>query len=202
MEYRFLHSSGIVSYAVLRPPSSNAPCKPDPKSKLPILLSLHGAGVKAENPQLKESYDQLPDLCAWLLFPSGVTTWSGDDWRALPYRWHLEITKANPTLDTWGFADVEAAIAAIPEWMNRVNWTRQGVALDRWVVSGHSNGGQGAWYALTHRQVKHFHYQSAFRLIVVETTKSLQQHRYRDTFPFPPTCRTICGTKPILGKPQ
>jgi len=53
--------------------------------------------------------------------------------------------------DRWGFPDVEAAVAAIPEWMKKVNWTWQGVDLDKWVVSGHSNGGQGTWYVLTHR---------------------------------------------------
>ncbi|KAA8913215.1 hypothetical protein FN846DRAFT_772479 [Sphaerosporella brunnea] len=135
-KYTFLHPSGIVSYAVLRPPSPKAPCTPGSQSKLPVLLSLHGAGVDADSQQNKEAYDKLPDLCAWLVLPSGVTTWSGDDW-------HI-----------WGFADVEAAIAAIPEWMKQVNWTRQGVALEKWVVSGHSNGGQGTWYALTHKNDK------------------------------------------------
>ena len=148
---RFLHPSGIVSYAVLRPPSLNASCKVV-KQKLPIILSLHGAGVEADSPQNKESYDGLPDLCAWVVLPSGGTTWSGDDWRTfhiiLPF---ISFGDADQTTDRWGFSDVEAAIAAIPQWMKKVNWMRQGVALDKWVVSGHSNGGQGAWYALTHR---------------------------------------------------
>ena len=33
-------------------------------------------------------------------------------------------------------------------------WKRRGVDLDRWIVTGHSNGGQGVWYALTHRSDK------------------------------------------------
>lgn len=78
---RYLHPSGVVSYAVIRPPSPTAPCAPDSDSKLPILLALHGAGVEADNPQSKEQYDALPDLCSWLVLPSGVTSWSGDDWR-------------------------------------------------------------------------------------------------------------------------
>lgn len=41
----------------------------------------------------------------------------------------------------WGFADLEAGINAIPEWMEQVGWKRQGVNLDKWVISGHSNGG-------------------------------------------------------------
>lgn len=80
-KYTFLHPSGIVSYAVIRPPSPAAPCTSSPVSQLPILLALHGAGVEADSPQSKEQYDALPDLCSWLLLPSGVTSWSGDDWR-------------------------------------------------------------------------------------------------------------------------
>ena len=75
-----LHSSGVVSYAMLRPPSSSADCTGGPGSEVSILVNLHGAGVEAENPALANSFDSLPDLCAWLIFPSGVTTWS-DDWR-------------------------------------------------------------------------------------------------------------------------
>lgn len=78
---RYLHPSGIVSYAVIRPPSPSAPCAPSPDNRVPILLALHGAGVEADNPQSKEQYDALPDLCSWLVLPSGVTSWSGDDWR-------------------------------------------------------------------------------------------------------------------------
>lgn len=34
--------------------------------------------------------------------------------------------------------------------MKSVDWEGEGVDLDKWVVTGHSNGGQGTWYALTH----------------------------------------------------
>ncbi|KAH7555001.1 hypothetical protein BM1_07662 [Bipolaris maydis] len=131
----FLHPGGIVSYAMLRPPAKNATCTSN-RLKLPVLLQLHGAGVEAENPMVYHALDPVSDLCAWVLFPTGVTTWSGDDWH------------------NWGFADVEAAIAAIPDWIENNNWTGPGVDLDRWIVSGHSNGGQGTWFALTHRPDK------------------------------------------------
>ncbi|KAI7545227.1 alpha/beta-hydrolase [Hortaea werneckii] len=134
-KFTYLHSSGIVSYAVLRPPSTYAQCNElgGGNTSLPILLQLHGAGLEADSRQVRHALDEVPDLCAWVLFPTGVTSWSGDDWH------------------TWGFADVEAAIAAIPEWIEQVGWSGSGVATDRWLVSGHSNGGQGALYALTHR---------------------------------------------------
>ncbi|KAL1648008.1 hypothetical protein SLS58_002333 [Diplodia intermedia] len=51
----------------------------------------------------------------------------------------------------WGFPDVEAAVAAIPRWIEHNAWNGTSVDTDRWLVSGHSNGGQGTWYALTHR---------------------------------------------------
>ncbi|KAI4621817.1 hypothetical protein J4E80_004190 [Alternaria sp. BMP 0032] len=131
----YLHPGGIASYAMLRPPAKNATC-PSGQSKLPLLLQLHGAGLEAENAQVTGALDPVSDLCTWVLFPTGVTPWSGDDWH------------------NWGFADVEAAIAAIPTWIADNHWTGYGIDTDRWIVSGHSNGGQGTWYALTHRPDK------------------------------------------------
>jgi predicted peptidase len=131
----FLHPGGIVSYGMLRPPAKNATCRSG-QTKLPVLLSLHGAGVEAENPAVTGALNGVSDLCAWVLFPSGVTPWAGDDWH------------------NWGFADVEAAIAAIPAWIDRVKWTGPDVDINRWIVAGHSNGGQGTWYAMTHRPDK------------------------------------------------
>ncbi|KAF1833907.1 hypothetical protein BDW02DRAFT_569550 [Decorospora gaudefroyi] len=131
----FLHPGGIVSYAMLRPPAKNATCLPG-QTRLPVLLQFHGAAVEADLPQVNRALDPVSDLCAWVLFPTGVTSWSGDDWH------------------NWGFADVEAAIAAIPDWIGNVGWSGLGVDTDRWIVSGHSNGGQGTYYALTHRPDK------------------------------------------------
>ncbi|KAK0269661.1 hypothetical protein LTS00_017218 [Friedmanniomyces endolithicus] len=128
----FMHPGGMVSYAVLRPPSPNAHCGTDSNVSAPVLLAMHGAGLEADKDLVRHALDELPDLCAWTLFPTGVTPWSGDDWH------------------TWGFADVEAAISAIPDWIKQVGWEGPGVDVDRWLVTGHSNGGQGVWYALTH----------------------------------------------------
>lgn len=128
----FLHPGGIVSYAMLRPPASNATCHSGRKN-LPVLLGLHGAGLEADNPMVTGALDPVSDLCAWVVFPTGVTPWSGDDWH------------------NWGFADVEAAVQAIPTWIESNGWQGPDVDIDRWIVSGHSNGGQGTWIALTHR---------------------------------------------------
>lgn len=131
----YLHSGGMVSYAMLRPPAKNATCRPAQK-KLPVLLGLHGAGLEADDPMVTGSLDPVSDLCAWVLFPTGVTPWSGDDWH------------------TWGFADIKAAVEAIPSWIKHMGWTGPDVDINRWIVAGHSNGGQGTWYALTHRPDK------------------------------------------------
>lgn len=126
-----MHPGGIVSYAMLRPPAQNATCR-HKQEKLPILLALHGAGLEADNPMVTAALESVSDICAWTVFPTGVTPWSGDDWH------------------NWGFADVEAAVDAIPAWIQYGNWTGPDVDTRRWIVSGHSNGGQGTWYAVTH----------------------------------------------------
>ncbi|WPH04227.1 Hypothetical protein R9X50_00711600 [Acrodontium crateriforme] len=133
----YMHPGGIVSYALLRPPHPSA-CPERRNESLPILLQLHGAGVDADSDMVRHQLDDVPHLCAWVLFPTGVTQWSGDDWH------------------NWGFADVEAAVAAIPDWIERVQWKGPGVDINRWMVSGHSNGGQGTWYTVTHHPDKVF----------------------------------------------
>lgn len=134
-KYTFLHPGGFVSYAMIRPPSNNGSGKSTSNvtCTLPILLNLHGAGLKADDPQLTSSLDAISGLPAWTIFPAGVTPWSGDDWHQ------------------WGWADVEAAIAAIPAWIESVRWKGPQPNFQKWLVAGHSNGGQGVWYALTHR---------------------------------------------------
>lgn len=133
-KFTYLHPGGMVSYAVLRPPSPTALDKCNTTDgKLPVLLALHGAGLEADDELVRHALDPLADLCAWVLFPTGVTPWSGDDW-------HI-----------WGLADVEAAVNAIPEWIEHNTWNGPGVATDKWLVVGHSNGGQGTWHILTHR---------------------------------------------------
>lgn len=149
LKVTFLHPAGMVSYAILKPPPSNMSCPLDSEGSLPVFLQLHGAGVEAGNDIVRHALDPL-NLCAWSVFPTGSTPWSGDDWHV------------------WGFADVEAAIEAIPAWIESIGWDGPGVNTKCWLVAGHSNGGesllrcvsaiakqadlgQGTWYALTHR---------------------------------------------------
>ncbi|KAL9005709.1 MAG: hypothetical protein Q9188_001522 [Gyalolechia gomerana] len=132
----YLHPGGIVSHAILRPPSDKILHVIDPRSSLPVVIGLHGAGVETDSAQVRHSFDEAPNLRGWVLFPSGVMPWSGDDWHR------------------WGIADIEAAVAAIPRWITAMEWHGPGVDTERWLVTGHSNGGQGTWYVLTHKPDK------------------------------------------------
>lgn len=131
-KFTFKHPSGIISYAILRAPS-NPKCS---KSRLPILLALHGAGLDADSEEARHMLDAAYGVCAWTLIPTGGTAWSGDDW-------HI-----------WGSTDINAAVGAIPVWIKNVDWSGPGVSQNDWIVVGHSNGGQGTWQILTHEPDK------------------------------------------------
>ncbi|KAJ4502437.1 hypothetical protein HRR90_007850 [Exophiala dermatitidis] len=127
----FLHPSGAVSYATLRPPPtmSEQVCN----KSYPVLLNLHGAGVDTDGPLSRHIFDAAHDLPVWILSPSGMSPWSGDDWH------------------TWGFADIEAALLAIPQWMEHVSWRGAGFTSGQMLIAGHSNGGQGTWFFASHQ---------------------------------------------------
>jgi predicted esterase len=125
----FLHPSGAVSYATLTPPSVS----PASGHEAAVLLNLHGAGVEAGGSLARHMFDGAPDLPAWILTPTGMSPWSGDDWH------------------TWGFADAQAAVSAIPDWIETNGWKGPGVHTKRLLVVGHSNGGQGAWFYASHQ---------------------------------------------------
>ncbi|KAF3479564.1 uncharacterized protein GIQ15_06540 [Arthroderma uncinatum] len=126
----FIQPGGVVSYATMRPPSPQK-CT-DKTAKLPVLLGLHGAGQAASDEIIRTMLDGVKDICAWTLFPSGVTPWSGDDWH------------------TWGFADLQNSVHALNDWIKAVSWTGPEIVIEDWIVAGHSNGGQGTWYTISH----------------------------------------------------
>ncbi|KAL4801538.1 hypothetical protein BDV18DRAFT_148781 [Aspergillus unguis] len=131
--FTYVHPAGIVSYAILRPPPMSAGCAFNrSNATLPIVLGLHGAGLEADSMQARSMLDAAYGICAWMLFPSGVTSWSGDDWH------------------TWGVADIKAAVNALSGWTRAMNWNGPGILADEWLAIGHSNGGQGVWFLATH----------------------------------------------------
>ncbi|EFR01159.1 hypothetical protein MGYG_04163 [Nannizzia gypsea CBS 118893] len=127
----FIHPGGVVSYATMRPPTSSL-CNLGNGTKLPVLLGLHGAGQAASDEIIRTMFDGISDICAWTLFPSGVTPWSGDDWH------------------TWGFADLQNSVQALNDYVDHSGWTGAGVIDGDWIIAGHSNGGQGTWYTISH----------------------------------------------------
>lgn len=128
----FLHPSGTVSYAILRPPLKVTSSSWLHNRTVPMLLNLHGAGLEADSDQVRHMLDSIDDLDAWVIFPTGGTPWSADDWH------------------TWGFADVKAALDAVSTWISTVSWAGPNASLSHLYVTGHSNGGQGVWFVLTH----------------------------------------------------
>lgn len=80
-KYTFLHPSNTVSYAILRPPSHIATFAAGPDDAWPVTVNLHGAGLEADSKEVRQSFDGAPDLRCWLVCPTGMTEWSGDDWR-------------------------------------------------------------------------------------------------------------------------
>ncbi|ETN36331.1 uncharacterized protein HMPREF1541_08608 [Cyphellophora europaea CBS 101466] len=127
----FLHPSGSLSYAVLLPPSRKTVRQH--KGPLPVLVGLHGSGLDVNSYQLKHSFDGAPNFPAWILFPTGMSTWCGDDWH------------------NWGLRDVDAALEAIPDWIKHNHWDGPGVYIDRFLLAGHSNGGHGTWHITLHQ---------------------------------------------------
>lgn len=78
----FLHPAMIVSYCILRPPPPSSICSTRNESRsMPVIIGLHGAGLEADDAQVREMLDAADNVCSWTLFPTGVTRWSGDDWR-------------------------------------------------------------------------------------------------------------------------
>jgi hypothetical protein len=96
-----------------------------------MLFALHGAGVENNSPfWADDAYRGLDDVNAYLIQPSGVTTW-GDDWHG-----------------AWSLPDIENLRRGVHFWSVTVSAC---MPLDFhflfWVpaiVAGHSNGGQSS----------------------------------------------------------
>jgi hypothetical protein len=113
----------VVSSAIIKPPKSVS------KGKVAYMLfALHGAGVENNSPfWADDAYRDLNDINAFIIQPSGVTSW-GDDWHG-----------------AWSFNDVESARLGAYHWSIAISPC---VPLDYqfffWapaIVAGHSNGG-------------------------------------------------------------
>ena len=80
-KFTFLHPSNTVSYAILRPPSQKASLTAEANVAWPVVVNLHGAGLEADSDEVRRMFDHAPDLRGWVVSPTGMTSWSSDDWR-------------------------------------------------------------------------------------------------------------------------
>ncbi|GAM83718.1 hypothetical protein ANO11243_017070 [Dothideomycetidae sp. 11243] len=129
----YRHPTGTVGYVMLKAPHIESwTSRSGIKDTLPIMLVLHGAGLEADAAELTRSLDDAGKLGAFVIFPTGGSPWSGDDWHQS------------------GSIHVESAVLATEEWARSSGWSGPKPRIDHWLVVGHSNGGQGTWYTLTH----------------------------------------------------
>ncbi|KAI8619925.1 hypothetical protein BC830DRAFT_1101631 [Chytriomyces sp. MP71] len=125
----FLDYDNIVHYAMALPP--NKECSVANQANCPVILALHGAGVEASNPFWTEAYKRQD--YAWVLFPTGRTPW-GFDWHGPS---NLNVEAALHTL---------THLHGVPEELKN----GLGIHGDKLIYTGHSNGGQGAWWMSSH----------------------------------------------------
>ncbi|CAO1630635.1 unnamed protein product [Sympodiomycopsis kandeliae] len=140
--YRFTYlSGGGTQYAVIQPPS-------DLTQTDHCILALHGAGVEADCEMWRTAIRRQEK--AWILMPTGLTKWGLD--------WTMASQRAWQDLLASGFDDVLQQA----EPTNECNSSREidssqddgkarssGLAR-KVLLLGHSNGSQGALYALSH----------------------------------------------------
>ncbi|CAG8489151.1 15329_t:CDS:10 [Acaulospora morrowiae] len=130
-KFTFKDFDGTVQYGekLWKAQDLSKSCRP---KKCPILVALHGAGAEAEDNFWISAYKKQKN--AWVLLPTGRTPW-GYDWHGPSLR---NIHAAIKTLAT--------RLPGVPKHEKRT------IIPDpkKLFVSGHSNGGQGAWFFISH----------------------------------------------------
>ncbi|KAK4520458.1 uncharacterized protein ATC70_007970 [Mucor velutinosus] len=155
-KYTFLDYDNTVQYAMAKRPhvlNSNA-------SK-PILVALHGAGVETDSSFWINSIPAQKQC--WVVFPTGRTPWG--------YDWHGPSTR-NVFRSLEGLAAIQELLPPHFECMDFAtggDWVTVSAphetartlkpqddrdwnigSLDKLIVLGHSNGGQGVWHLAVH----------------------------------------------------
>ncbi|KAH6585596.1 hypothetical protein BASA50_001204 [Batrachochytrium salamandrivorans] len=130
--YKFTYygNDGSVQYSMVKPPIQA--CTRSAKIGCPVVVALHGVGVDADSPFWLDSVRR-QDF-AWVLYPTGGTGW-GFDWHG-PSNVNVETS-----LDM-----LEQLAPGIPKKL--LDSIRP--SSEKRVYVGHGNGGQGAWWMMTH----------------------------------------------------
>ena len=97
----------------------------------PIIVALHGSGVKVSNPVWLDAINQQD--YAWILYPSGRTPW-GFDWHG-PSAQNIDAS-----------IDALRNLPGVPEDLR----SKIKPSHDRLIFVGHSSGGHGAWWNVGH----------------------------------------------------
>ncbi|GAN06545.1 transmembrane protein [Mucor ambiguus] len=155
-KYTFLDYDSTVQYAMAKRPhvlNSN--------TSKPILVALHGAGVEADSSFWINSIPAQKHC--WIVFPTGRTPWG--------YDWHGPSTR-NVFKSLEGLAEIQELLPPHFECMDFAtggDWVTVSAphettrtlkaqddrdwnigSLDKLIVMGHSNGGQGVWHLAVH----------------------------------------------------
>ncbi|XP_071963371.1 uncharacterized protein [Antedon mediterranea] len=127
--FTFLDHDGSVQHA-----ASISPTKDCPQGVCPVVLTLHGTGVPAQNQadgyKRMEKGDWIFGLdSAWVLAPTrhGAHNWEGP-----------------------GMFTAITALSKLQQLTKKSSWMRNTVDENRVIFAGHSMGGHGAWHLATH----------------------------------------------------
>eukprot|EP00742_Colponemidia_sp_Colp-10_P005048 GILJ01005393.1.p1 GENE.GILJ01005393.1~~GILJ01005393.1.p1 ORF type:complete len:925 (+),score=98.11 GILJ01005393.1:392-2776(+) len=124
--FTFLDADHAVHYAVAIPPLNDCP----EDGGCPVLLSTHGAGVKADGGAWVGSYSR--KNLAWILLPTGKRDF-GFDWEG--------VGRVNALYALSALADIYPRSSVAPQ--NKVD-------VSRVLFAGHSMGGHGCLELCTH----------------------------------------------------
>lgn len=113
----YLNHDKTIGRAVVRAPLGKDRIDDDEDEALPVILSLHGAGVNIANRFWKDVYKETYHG-AWILQPD-CGLW-GDDWHSL------------------SALSIDCAIQAVTRWITNHEWTGPGVDFGKILVMGHS----------------------------------------------------------------
>ncbi|KAJ3406170.1 hypothetical protein HDV05_006128 [Chytridiales sp. JEL 0842] len=130
----FMDYDNVVQYAMAKPPKQ--PCTAyNKRGRCPVVLALHGSGVEVSSAFWTDAYK--PQNYAWILYPSGRTPW-GFDWHGPSYK------------------NVNMAVTALSHMHGVPEMYLKDYKVDeqKLVYTGHSNGGQGAWWLTSHEPDK------------------------------------------------
>lgn len=131
-QYTYLDSDQTIQYALATAPKIVLAAKSS--IVRPALLHLHGAGVDVRLEEARNTFLRQND--SWIIEPSGRSPW-GYDWQ-IASRLSARTAMQQFSLNMYGLSEsVKCKAAKIDE--NKV------------MITGHSNGGQGAYHFASHR---------------------------------------------------